>query len=125
MVGVMSTTLLDWYPKSTGNPSTAFTIGKDIRKMTFFERLSNTIIKTIISKYFEYHILTQDKYIEQNFGSGYPNPIELQKDLDLLLVNSHYSFGGIEANTPMIIPVAGLHIKDDDTKLTQVNFTNL
>ncbi|XP_011496133.1 PREDICTED: UDP-glucuronosyltransferase-like [Ceratosolen solmsi marchali] len=120
MVGIMSTTILDWYHKSFGNPSMpTFTSGSNILQMTFMQRLSNTIFNTLMSQYIQYHILGQSKYIEKYFGPGYPDTIEIQKDLDLLLVNSHFSLEGIRANTPAIVPVAGLHIKDDDTKLTE------
>lgn len=70
---------------------------------------------------FKYQIGVHNKYVEELFGSGLPDVRELPKDLDLLLVNSHYSLDGIRPYTPAIVPVGGLHINDDGQKLPDVS----
>lgn len=37
---------------------------------------------------------------------------ELAKTTSLMLVNTHYSLNGVRPNTPSVIEVGGLHIKD-------------
>lgn len=79
----------------------------------------------VISAQFNYYIKSQNKYIEQHFGHGYPDVSELPRDLDLLLVNTHLSLDGVRAFTPAIIPVGGLHIVDDGTKLPEVSIKSV
>ncbi|XP_032453241.1 UDP-glucuronosyltransferase 1-7C isoform X2 [Nasonia vitripennis] len=98
MVGVMTTPLIDWFNEPLGNPfNTAAIPGSTVKfrhPMNFWQRSFNTI--------------------------GYPTASDLEKDLDLLIVNSHLSLEGPRAYVPAIVPVAGLHISDDDTKLPKV-----
>ena len=37
---------------------------------------------------------------------------DLAKNTSLMLVNTHYSLNGVRPNTPSVIEVGGLHIKD-------------
>ncbi|XP_001603733.2 UDP-glucuronosyltransferase 2C1 [Nasonia vitripennis] len=123
MIGVMTSTLIDWYNEPLGNPfNPAATPGcwsGLFHPMNFWERLINTIMYHMISAQFNYHIKAQNKYVEQHFGHGYPDVTELPRDLDLLLVNTHHSLDGVRAFTPAIIPVGGLHIVDDGEKLPE------
>lgn len=125
MIGVMTSTLIDWYNEPLGNPfNPATTPGcwsGLFYPMNFWERLTNTIMYHMISGQFNYYIKVQNKYVEQHFGTGYPDVSDLPKDLDLLLVNTHLSLDGVRAFTPAIVPVGGLHIIDDGSKLPEVS----
>ena len=128
MVGVVACVSLDWLFEPLGNPfNTAATPGgwSDFSSpMNFLERLQNTISFHVDNRQFNYYVNNQDRQIQEFFGPGYPSASELPKDLDLLLVNSHYSLDGIMPLTPSIVPVGGLHIVDDKTKLPDVKSTN-
>ena len=115
---------MDWMHASLGNPyNTAITPTMSTRfshPMTFWQRLANTALSTFIVTRFSFAIREQDKYVENYFGPGYPNSFELQKDIDLVLANHHVSLHGNQALTPSIIPVAGIHISEDDSPLPKV-----
>lgn len=120
MVAIMTTSLIQWYHESLGTPSVPIFLSESINnQMNFQQRLTSVSVSTVVDMMFRYFISEQDKYIKKYFGSGYPNSIELQKDIDLLLINTHHSIEGIRAYTPLVVQVAGLHIKDDDAQLTQ------
>ncbi|XP_023247051.1 UDP-glucuronosyltransferase 2A3-like [Copidosoma floridanum] len=121
MVGVMTSSLIDWYNEPLGNPLnlavTPSSWSHLYHPMNFWERLTNAFMYNVIVMQTKYYIRCQDKYIEQYFGTGYPNSNDIIRDLDLLLVNMHHSVNGIRPFTPAIVPVAGLHIQDDDPNL--------
>ena len=122
----MTSALIDWYNEPLGNPiNTAVTpLGWSglFHPLDFWGRLTNTLLYHVINVQYKYHINAQNRYVEKFFGPGYPDAAELPKDLDLLLVNTHYSLDGIRAFTPAIVPVAGLHIVDDGAKLPNVSY---
>ena len=124
MVGVVTSAGLDWLYEPLGNPlNTAATPGgwSDFSSpMNFLERLQNTFLYYLIKFQLNHYIDNQDRQIEEFFGPGYPSASQLLKDLDLLLINSHHSLDGIMPFTPSIVPVGGLHIVDDETKLPDV-----
>ncbi|XP_031777616.1 UDP-glucuronosyltransferase 2C1-like [Nasonia vitripennis] len=123
MVGVATRPLIDGYNDALGNPfNSAVTPGSNTgfqNPMNFWERLVNTITSKLLNMISRYFMAEQDIYVERIFGPGYPTVSELEKDLDLLLINSHLSLEDPSAITPAIIPVAGIHIADDDTKLPE------
>lgn len=45
---------------------------------------------------------------------------ELAKTTSVMLVNTHYSLNGVRPNTPAVIEVGGLHIKNATKKLDPV-----
>lgn len=117
---------MSWHHESLGNPfNTAVTpvLGfKNLDRASFWDRFFNTLLTKYINTLITYYMYEQDKYVEKYFGPGYPDVIALQKDLDLMLINTHLSLNEPVAYTPAIIEVAGLHIKDDDSKLQEVQF---
>lgn len=88
--------------------------------MKFLERLNNVIAYHIGLWKVTTAIREQDKYVEQFFGPGYPNNIELIKDFSLILLNHDSSINGIRTFTPAIVPVGGLHIVDRNETLSKV-----
>ena len=125
LIGVSSGSSIEPVSEPLGNPfNTAATPGTwtDFSfPMSFLERVQNTFLHYTINAQKNYYISDQNRQIEEFFGPGYPSASELPKDLDLLLINSHYSLDGILPLTPAIVPVGGLHIVDDKTKLPDVN----
>lgn len=124
MIGVSTNVEIGPYSEAIGNPvNPAITpgVGLDLlAPMNFWERLTNTLLSQFFNAAFHLMMRQQDKYVERSFGPGYPSVTELVKDLDLLLVNSHWSLNGIAPVTPALVPVAGLHIKEDNSTLSKV-----
>lgn len=124
MIGFSSNQLMNWQHESLGNPlNTAVmtAIGwKDFDHTNFWSRLANTVMSKYLTALFKYYMYEQDEYVEKYFGPGYPDIIELQKDIDLMLVNTDLSLNGPAAYTPAVVPIGGLHIKDDDSNLDEV-----
>ena len=116
--------MLDWVNSYVGNPvnlaveSTFF--GRNVPPMNFYERLENVIESTSIKLAAHYNFPNQNKYVKKYFGPGYPDVLELQKDLSLVFLNYHHAISGVRALTPSVIPVAGVHIRDHDDPLPKV-----
>ena len=129
MIGMVTSSPLDWHYEPLGIKfDTAVMPGLWSGyhyPMSFWERVGNTIDHYSVMAQYYYYIRQQDEKIEKYFGPGYPRASEILKDLDLFLVNAHYSIDGIKSITPSMIPVGGLHIVDDGTKLPSVIIFNL
>lgn len=55
-----------------------------------------------------------DKIVQKRFKNEEIPPIsELVKETSLMFVNSHYSFSGSRANSPMVVELGGIHIKEE------------
>ncbi|XP_012282467.1 UDP-glucuronosyltransferase 2B19 [Orussus abietinus] len=115
VIGVTSSGLYDWMNEPMGNPSNPAYIPGGFTgfpaKMTFIQRLSNTLISLFINFDFQWWINEQSELIEKYFGPDMPKVEVLQKELTLLLVNSHFSLNGVRPLTSAIVEVGGLHVK--------------
>lgn len=124
VVAMSSNALFDFMNDPFGNPVNPSFVPSGLvnysQKMNFWQRVVNTICTSFMKTIFNYNIQIQDKYVEKYFGSGYPTVYDLQKDVALILVNSHFIFNGIRPITPSIIEVGGMHIQDEGEKLPQV-----
>lgn len=67
-----------------------------------------------------YYSDTQLHYVKTHFGMDVPSMDDLHLDIDLYLINSHYSLNEIRSMNPNMIEVAGLHLKDNDDPLSPV-----
>lgn len=124
LVGIVTTSLFEWLHDPFGNPQNyAIDTGVFsglIAPMTFYERIVNTLLTNYVKLTYNYYAVDQDALVKKYFGAGYPNVIELQKDVDLVLVNSHHALNGIKTYTPAVVPIGGLHIMDTNEQLPQV-----
>ena len=123
-IDLVTSLLYDWVNESRSNPMNLAIhpsfFAPYVARMSFFERLNNLYISTYTTLLFKRHVLDQDAYVEKYFGPGYPDVIEMQKDLAMVFVNYHQKFNGIRPYVPSIVPVAGLHICDRNETLSQV-----
>lgn len=125
IVAMSSNALFDFMNDPFGNPVNPSFVPSGMvnysQKMTFWQRVINTICTNFMKILFNHSIKIQDKYVEKYFGPGYPTVYELQKEVALILVNSHFLFNGIRPITPSIIEVGGMHIeeKEEEEKLPQ------
>lgn len=124
IVGITSMPIVDWQIEPLGNPlnpsymSSVFS-GSN-QRMTFRERLKNTLITHFITNLVHYYKEAELKHVEQYFGRKLGSVKELYKDISILLTNEHYSINAIKPTTPDIIGVGGLHVFDDNQQLSPV-----
>ncbi|KAJ8667742.1 hypothetical protein QAD02_009405 [Eretmocerus hayati] len=119
LVGIKTTALSSWHNEALGNPvNLAVQPGAGSRffgPMGFWQRLANFLQNLVVSGLFKQHIRAdQNDIVERLFGKGYPDVVAMQRDLDLVLVNSHSSLNGLTPTVPSIVHVAGMHIDDGD-----------
>lgn len=88
--------------------------------MSFIERFNNFVTHHLVAHTFNYYIRDQDKYVEKFFGPGYPNVIDLQKDVSLVLLNHDPALYGVRTFAPIVVPISGLHIVDRNETLPNV-----
>ncbi|KAK0175128.1 hypothetical protein PV327_008907 [Microctonus hyperodae] len=121
VIGISSTILPPWKINLLGNPTNlAFvsSIGYDnIDEWNFWNRLMNVVYTAYSKLYFNYYTSIQTDLIKQYFGPDTPDVHELEKDLALVLVNSHHSLNGVKPTVPGHVEVGGLHIQDDDSEI--------
>ncbi|XP_066581162.1 UDP-glucosyltransferase 2-like [Prorops nasuta] len=121
VIGVVACWNLDWLNYPIGNPlNPAYMpslFSTYTQNMNFFERLANTFMTTAIISQVNYYFGYQDKIVQEYFGPGYPSVNEMQKNLSLILVNSHRALNGIRPLTQSVVEVAGLHLEDEQTPL--------
>lgn len=78
--------------------------------MTFYERLINTLFGAYIKIYkFLVHYPIQNKILQKYFPNA-PDVFELQKNIAIVLSNSHESIAYSRPLVPNVIPVGGLHV---------------
>ncbi|XP_015110869.1 UDP-glucuronosyltransferase [Diachasma alloeum] len=122
IVGVVTSKLPDWLLGPFGNhlnPSYIPSLFSSAsQRMTFWERLQNTLMTNIITPQINYYMEAEVKQVEKYFGRKLSSMNDLYKDVALILVNEHYSLDDIKPLTPDIIGVGGLHVVDDDQQLT-------
>ena len=124
VIGVVTLPLLDWMYYYFGTPMNLATdpslFSEYTPPMNFFERLGNVITYYRVMWTGFRYIKLQEKYVEQIFGPGFPDMMELHKDVSLVLLNHDMAVGGLKPFAPVIVPVGGLHIVDHNETLLPV-----
>ncbi|KAF7988260.1 hypothetical protein HCN44_007792 [Aphidius gifuensis] len=102
-----------------GNPEnlavTANLFTHNFDRMKFFDRMYNVIFTFYTNYIFNKLRAPQDGMIKKKFGPSTPSLIELEKQFDLLLLNTHPSLEDPIPRVPGLIEVGGLHALDDDS----------
>ncbi|XP_012258838.3 UDP-glucosyltransferase 2-like [Athalia rosae] len=107
------------------NPAIVFEISEQpIFDSTFWQRLKNTIGTIMIGMEMRYHTRKQNSIVKKYFGSEMPDVDVLARDISLLLINSHHIFHGIRPLTPAVVPISGIHMRDDEKPALPVNLKN-
>ena len=125
MIGtVCLPTIYDWVNSYIGNPVNFAVDSTSLHRiappMNFYERLENVIKINQIKLETHLSFSRQNEYVEKYIGPGYPDVLELQKDLSLVFLNYHHAIFGVRSLTPSVIPIAGVHIRDRDDPLPKV-----
>ena len=85
---------------------------------TFFDRVWNFMISTTVMHQFYYKTSVQTEIMRKYLGSSMPDIRQLEKNVSLALVNAHFSLHGVRPITPAFVEVGGLHIGNQESKLT-------
>lgn len=124
MIGMVTSDLYDWLREAMGNmnnPSYMPSVFSHFdQRMTFWERLKNTMQMIFINMEVNYITEKQSEFVEKYFGIK-ESANELHKDLSVILVNSHHSLNGIKPMTQNIIEVGGLHISENVEPMSPVS----
>lgn len=125
VIGLTSSPMLPYSNDPLGNPlNTAVVpeISDGFKSyMNFWQRLKNTLVTWSMCFQSRYYTEIQSEIVRKYFGSKMPGIRELERDLALLLVNSHFTLNGVRPFTPAVVEVGGLHVRDDNTTLPMVS----
>ena len=97
----------------------AFQVGNE--KMNFWQRLQN--VMGYYSALWKFHALSEKSQTEsmrKYLSPDIPNIREVEKNVSLLLVNSHPILFGVKPLTSALVEIAGLHIEGNDEVLPKV-----
>ncbi|XP_033212471.1 uncharacterized protein LOC117170059 [Belonocnema kinseyi] len=123
VVSITASMELPWVANNVGNPlSTAFFPTLPVAKLeikTFWDRLQNTLQAKIAIYRFLSFTENQSEVIKKYLSPNIRSIREAERMVALTLVNTHYSMQGVRPTTPAFIEIAGLHIEEDESKLTR------
>lgn len=122
-IGASSSALYPWANGLIANPENLAFMPNNLlsmsNEMNFYQRLYN-FGNTVFNKlYFNYATSVQDDIIREQLGPGFPSVRELEKNMSLLLVNTHISMNGIRPMTPALIEVGGLHVREEGLQISE------
>lgn len=114
-ITLLSSYLIHWSADRIGasdNPSHVPILSTDYAaKMSFLQRLENTVLNYFYKLWFRYAIqLKEEEIIENHFEVKIPDLQELAKNTTMMLVNVFYSLNGVRPLLPGIVEVGGMHL---------------
>ncbi|KOX67540.1 UDP-glucuronosyltransferase 1-6 [Melipona quadrifasciata] len=123
-VAIVLTSLETSYVDSfMGNPfNFAFFPGTSLDNAvlnTFFDRVWNLVVNYKDALLFYRYTSDQTNVMRKHLGWDLPDVRQLERNVTLALVSSHYSFHGIRSFAPAMIEVGGLHIQDKEIPLSR------
>nr|CAD7260617.1 unnamed protein product [Timema shepardi] len=116
VIGITAYSHPVWTSYATGNPHNPAYFPEITlpfsNRMTFKERLQNFMLHafTIISRNY-YYMDRFDKQSRAYFGDEMPYVGSYERNMSIIMVNTHFSFDYPQPHVPAIIPVGGLHLK--------------
>ncbi|XP_046736275.1 UDP-glucosyltransferase 2-like [Diprion similis] len=123
VVAVSMSALPPYVSESLGNPAnTAFVsehIDGSTLYMNFWQRFKNTLHTWWTNYRVRRTTEVQNNIVKKHFGADMPDIRELERDLSLLLVNSHHSLNGVRPFTSAVVEIGGLHVRDDGMELPE------
>lgn len=125
MIGVSSCALYPWLNDFIANPENLAFVPNNLldfkAALNYWDRMYN-VLNTIYDKMaFNFWTSVQNDMIKKHFGSHIPGVRELERSLALIIANTHYSLNGVKPTTPALIEVGGLHVQDDESKISVVS----
>ncbi|VVC24237.1 UDP-glucuronosyl/UDP-glucosyltransferase [Cinara cedri] len=118
VVGVTSSAVYPWIHDMIANPQnlaySSNILSSSLNPTSFWNRLYNTLHTFYVTHYFQHYTSPQTDIIKKYFGPDAPGVRELEKNVSLIIANSHLSVEGVKSTTPALVYVAGLNIQDND-----------
>nr|AEW43139.1 UDP-glycosyltransferase UGT46A3 [Helicoverpa armigera] len=114
-VSLSSSALMQWVPDRMGltdNPSYVPIVSSEFTsKMTFLQRLENTVMNMYYKVWYRYAIQLKEKaIIEKRFGRRIPDLQDFAKNMSVMLVNTFHSMNGVRPLLPGVVEVGGMHL---------------
>ncbi|XP_023311037.1 UDP-glucuronosyltransferase 2B14-like [Anoplophora glabripennis] len=117
IIGLSSSTLMSWTSERLANPVHTAYIPNNLMdysdRMTFLERLENTVVTLYHQYYYKYFMLSRDNaLISKHLGKKAAKVKEFIANTSLVLVNTHFSLNLPRPLVPNVIEVGGIHIRN-------------
>ncbi|XP_077291424.1 UDP-glycosyltransferase UGT5-like [Arctopsyche grandis] len=102
-----------------GNPSTLSYLNHEFTKyygdLTLYQRIENYIIGNYISIVNKWYAIRQQDDLARKYFNNLNQPLpsieELENNVSLVLLNTHFSFDTVRPLVPGIVEIGGVHIK--------------
>lgn len=115
---------LSWIEESIVNPKSTY-ITNSFTELSreasdIFTRLKNSLM--ILFKNYRFYRYTrrQTEIMRKYLDPKLPEITQIEKNVSLILSNSHYSLNSIRPLTSAFVQIGGLHIPEDKNKLSSV-----
>ncbi|XP_017768994.1 PREDICTED: UDP-glucuronosyltransferase 2B15-like isoform X2 [Nicrophorus vespilloides] len=112
---ISSSTILTWFNPRFGQPmnpsyiSSCFMGFSD--KMTFLERLENTIVVGLHTMYYNLYLLPKyNSAAKKRFGKDLPSLKKIGNNVSMIMINSHWSISRPKPLSPAFIEISGVHM---------------
>ncbi|XP_076375313.1 UDP-glucosyltransferase 2 isoform X5 [Megalopta genalis] len=121
IIGVSSAILYPWHHDLIGNPHNLAYAANNLitlpEQMNFWQRAYNFLHSTYHEMSFLYYSSPQTEIARKYLGDDIPDVRTLEKNISMILVNSHISMNGVKTMTPALIEVGGLHVTEEGVEL--------
>ncbi|PSN50542.1 2-hydroxyacylsphingosine 1-beta-galactosyltransferase [Blattella germanica] len=88
--------------------------------MTFFQRVHNTLITTILNINYRYSIIPHSEEVaRKHFKTEQPSYVDVVKNFSFLLTNLVFGLDAARPLAPNVIPISGMHIKSKPDPLPE------
>lgn len=117
IIGLSSSTLMPWTSERLANPTHTAYIPNNLMdysdRMTFFERMENTLVTVYHQFYYEFFIFSRDEAtVRKHLGRRVTGLRKFVRSTSLILVNTHFSLNLPRPLVPNVIEVGGIHIRN-------------
>lgn len=113
--------LSEWVSEYVGNPvnldNEVGSLSEIVPPLTLWDRINNLLRTKWITYQVNRLISKQNEIVKKYFGPGYPDVLEMQKNLALFLLNYNEAYNGIQTFAPLVKPIAGIHIVENSEDL--------
>lgn len=119
IIGVSSSVLYPWSYDYIGSPHNLAYVPHNLlsysQNMNFWQRMYNFLDNLYSIWMFNRVTAEQTKIIRKYVKPDSRDIRDLERNISIILVNSHISINGIKNVNPALIEVGGLHVHDDET----------
>nr|QIK00368.1 UDP-glycosyltransferase [Xylotrechus quadripes] len=115
IIGVSSSTLMPWTSSRLANPTHTAYIPNNCMdysdRMTFYERLENTVVTVFHQFYYDYVMLARDEStVKKHISTKAAKLNDFIMNTSLILSNTHFTLTLPRPLVPNVVEVGGIHI---------------